>query len=157
MARKNENEPAVSNEMEMMIPNETTELSAINGDELSAMFGGKMNVPAILMFDQKKAVPLKDIINVSAGENLSLSEVINTELTLEGFGAIRLEYLDEETGELKDYIRYILFTDKGTYTTTSTFIGRTLKMLYQTMSRAPKVKFLQKDKEGRRRFMMEIL
>lgn len=137
--------------------NETTDLSLINNDGLMELFGEKAGSPAILMFDQKKVLPLNEIINLASGENVSLSEVLNTEVELVGMGAVKLDYIDETTGEFSQYIRYILITDKGNFTTTSTFIGRTLKMLYQTMTRPPKVMFKQKEKDGRRRFIMEIL
>lgn len=146
MARRNEE-----------IVNETTDLATINNDGLLELFGEKANTPAILMFDEKKVLPLKDIINLASGENVSLSEILNTEVELIGMGAVKLDYVDENTGEFSSYIRYILITNKGNFTTTSTFIGRTLKMLYQTMTRPPHVIFKQKEKEGHRRFIMEVL
>lgn len=139
------------------INNETTDLAIVNNEGLMELFGERASAPSILMFDEKKVLPLKDIINLASGENVSLSEVLNTEVQLVGMGAVKLDYIDEQTGEFNQYIRYILITDKGNFTTTSTFIGRTLKMLYQTMSRTPKVMFKQKEKDGRRRFIMEIL
>lgn len=139
------------------IINETTDLAVVNNEGLLDLFGEKSSSPAILMFDNKKVMPLKDIINLASGENVSLSEILNTEVELIGMGAVKLDYVDEQTGEFSNYVRYILITDKGNFTTTSTFIGRTLKMLYQTMNRPPHVMFKQREKDGRRRFIMEIL
>lgn len=157
MARKNEN-METDNRLPDTGTNATTDLAIIGTSELENMFGDKVNVPAILMYDEKKAVSVSQIINIASGENVSLSNVINKELTLEGFGAVRLEYPNAETGEVVDYIRYILITDSGMFTTTSAFIGRTLKMLYQTMVKSPKVRFVQQELgDGKRRFRMEIL
>lgn len=137
--------------------NETTELEVVNNQALLDLFAENTNIPAILMYDEKKALKPSEVINLASGENKSLSDVLNVELSLEGFGAVRLDYVDENTGEFGNYIRYILITDKGNFTTTSTFIGRTLKMLYQTMMKSPKIMFKQKETDGKRRFMMEVL
>lgn len=139
------------------IKNETTELTVVNSEALLDLFGDNANMPAILMFDEKKAMKPNELINLASGENVSLSDVLNIELTLEGFGAVKLDYADVDTGEFGTYIRYILVTDRGNFTTTSTFIGRTLKMLYQTMMRSPRIMFKQKETDGKRRFMMEVL
>jgi len=140
-----------------VIKNETNDLAVVNSDALMEMFGERTSAPAILMFDEKKVMKPSEVINLAAGENISISEVLNMELVLQGMGAVKLDYVDEETGEFGTYIRYIMITDKGNFTTTSTFIGRTLKMLYQTMTKSPTIMFKQKDTGDRRRFMMEIL
>ena len=137
--------------------NDVTDLAVVQTEELSVLFGDKLSMPAILMFDEKKVVSPIEIINIASGENVSISDVLNQELVLQGMGAVQLDYVNEETGEFSKYIRYILITDKGNFTTTSTFIGRSLKMLYQVAPKAPKIMFKQKEKDGRRRFMMELV
>lgn len=137
------------------------DLEIVNNVELMELFGDKVTSPAIMLYDENKVVPVTDLINLAGGENLSISEILNIEVTLEGFGGVKLEYVDELTGEFGDYIRYILITDKGNFTTTSSFIGRTLKMLFQSGAKKPVVKFTQKDKnvngEVRRQFRMELV
>ena len=123
--------------------NETTSLSVVDSTALVEMFGEKINTPAILMFDSKSMITPQEAINLAAGENVSLSSVINKELTLKGVGAALLDYVDEETGEVKSYIRYILLTNEGNFTTTSTFIGRTVRMLVQVKMGEPKIVFKQ--------------
>lgn len=133
------------------------ELTTTSKEELVTLFGENIDAPSIMMFDDKKVLTPSEVINLSSGENMSLSEIINTPVVLQGMGGVRLQYVDENTGEVLNYIRYLLITDKGNYTTTSSFIGRTLKMLYQISPKSPTVMFKQKEKDGRRKFFMEIM
>lgn len=138
-----------------------TDLTTLDNTALAEMFADTMAQPAILMYENQKAISPMELINIASGENKSLSEVINKELTLQGFGAVKLDYTDTDTGEFGKYIRYILVTDQGTFTTTSSFIGRTLKMLYNVSVQSPRIMFEQKDtvvgNESRRRYMMRLL
>lgn len=144
------------------VTNATTDLAVVNEEAVLNLFGGNTSIPTVLIFDEKKVVSVKEVINLASGENVSISDILNKEIKLQGMGAVKQEYVNEDTGEFGNYVRYILFTDQGSFTTTSTFIGRTLKMLYQTTpeggrKEAIKVIFKQKEKDGKRKFIMELL
>lgn len=148
--------------MQKDINNETSELSVVSPETVVELFGGASSAPVVLMFDEKKVVSVEEVINLASGENISISDVLNKELLLQGMGAVKQDYVDRETGEFGSYVRYILFTSEGSFTTTSTFIGRTLRMLYQATPRGGrknpvKIVFRQKEKDGKRKFIMELL
>lgn len=140
--------------------NELAEGAMLTEGNLTEIFGEKVSQPAIVMFDGGTISPI-DLINVSIGENVSLDEIINMEVTLEGYGGVRLEYVDEETGELLPYNRYILATSEGVFTTTSAFIGRALAVLMKTMSVKPIVRFTRTTTnvggETRSKYMMKVV
>ena len=133
--------------MEELRVNETKELG---------VFEGSTSVPVIRMFNGEELSASK-MINIVNGSAKSVSDFLNQELTLLGFGGVVLDFVDEETGETGKYNKYILITDKGDIATTSTFIGRTLKMLYQCNMTSPRIKFRQVEQSGRRRFLMDLL
>lgn len=128
----------------------------MGADMLSLIMTETASMPSIMMYDKSKSMDLEDLVNLSAGAHKSLTDILNLEVTLEGFGLVKLQFIDED-GVIGDYIRYILVTDQGAFTTTSSFIGRTLAMLYQVKAFEPKVKFIQVDKGENRRFMMELV
>lgn len=120
------------------------------------IFEGPTSVPVIRMFNGEELSASK-MINIVNGSAKSVSDFLNQELTLLGFGGVVLDFVDEETGETGKYNKYILITDKGDIATTSTFIGRTLKMLWQCNMTSPRVRFRQVEQSGRRRFLMDLL
>lgn len=133
--------------MEELRVNETQELG---------VFEGGTSVPVIRMFNGEELSTSK-MINIVNGSAKSVSDFLNQELTLLGFGGVVLDFVDEETGETGKYNKYILITDKGDISTTSTFVGRTLKMLWQCNMQSPRIKFRQVEQSGRRRFLMDLL
>ncbi len=141
------NKEKESKNMEELRVNETQELG---------VFEGSTSVPIIKMFNGEELSAAK-MINIVNGSAKSVSDFLNQELTLLGFGGVVLDFIDEETGEMGRYNKYILITDKGDIATTSTFIGRTLKMLYQCNMTSPRIRFRQVEQAGRRRFLMDLL
>ena len=148
--------------MSKEMANATTDLAVVNEEAVIELFGGNTSIPTVLIFDEKKVVSVTEVINLASGENVSISDILNKEIKLQGMGAVKQEFVNPDTGEFGNYVRYILFTDNGSFTTTSTFIGRTLKMLYQTTpeggrKEGVRVVFKQKEKDGKRKFIMELL
>ena len=141
------NKEKESKNMEELRVNETQELG---------VFEGGTSVPVIRMFNGEELSTSK-MINIVNGSAKSVSDFLNQELTLLGFGGVVLDFVDEETGETGKYNKYILITDKGDISTTSTFVGRTLKMLWQCNMQSPRIKFRQVEQSGRRRFLMDLL
>lgn len=131
------------------------ELNVKETQELG-VFEGSTSVPVIKMFNGEELSAAK-MINIVNGSAKSVSDFLNQELTLLGFGGVVLDFVDDETGEVGKYNKYILITDKGEIATTSTFIGRTLKMLWQCNMTSPRIKFRQVEQSGRRRFLMDLL
>lgn len=131
------------------------ELNVKETQELG-VFEGSTSVPVIKMFNGEELSAAK-MINIVNGSAKSVSDFLNQELTLLGFGGVVLDFVDDETGEMGRYNKYILITDKGEIATTSTFIGRTLKMLWQCNMTSPRIKFRQVEQSGRRRFLMDLL
>lgn len=148
------------NEVAVTEVTELAEGAMLTEGNLADIFGDKVSQPAIVMFDGAKAVSPIELVNVSIGENISLDDIVNKEVVLEGYGGIKLEYVDEESGEILPYNRYILVTSEGIFTTTSAFIGRALAVLMKTMSVKPKVMFTRKTSnvngETRSKYLMKI-
>lgn len=136
--------------------NKDMEELRVNEAQELGVFEGHTSVPVIKMFNGEELSAAK-MINIVNGSAKSVNDFLNQELTLLGFGGVVLDFVDDETGEVGKYNKYILITDKGEIATTSTFIGRTLKMLWQCNMTSPRIKFRQVEQSGRRRFLMDLL